>query len=134
MTSKLVLGVATALLLGTMGASAQSGAATGATTGAVTGAVVGGPVGAAIGAGAGAVAGGIADDARPRFRTYVTGRHLPSYRYDNDVRVGVVLPQRGVSYYPVPREYGRTQYRYTVVNDRPVLVEPRSRRIVQIID
>jgi hypothetical protein len=25
-------------------------------------------------------------------------------------------------------------YRYTVINDHPVLVEPRSRRVVQIID
>jgi len=25
-------------------------------------------------------------------------------------------------------------YKYTYVNDRPVLVEPRSRRIVEIID
>jgi len=29
----------------------------------------------------------------------------------------------GVTYYEVPKEYGVTKYRYTVVNDRPVLVE-----------
>jgi uncharacterized protein DUF1236 len=27
-----------------------------------------------------------------------------------------------------------TGYRYAIVNDRPVIVEPRSRRIVQIIE
>jgi hypothetical protein len=115
-------------------AHAQSGAAAGATTGAVTGAVVGGPVGAAVGAGVGAVAGGIADDTRPRFRSYVSDRKVPSYRYDREVRVGADLPPSGVTYYEVPREYGVTKYRYTVVNDRTVLVDPRSHRIVQVIE
>ena len=31
------------------------------------------------------------------------------------------------------RGYGVTSYRYTVVNGRTVLVEPRTRRIVQIM-
>ena len=115
-------------------ANAQNGAAAGATTGAVTGAVVGGPVGAAVGAGVGAVAGGIADDTRPRFRTYVQERRVPSYRYEREVRVGEDLPSNGVTYYDVPREYGVTKYRYTVVNDRAVLVDPSTHRIVQVID
>src|SRR5712671_2799697 len=102
---------------------AQDGAAAGATTGAVTGAVVGGPVGAAVGAGVGAIAGGIADDSRPRFRSYVSERHVPSYRYEQEVRVGADLPSSGVTYYEVPREYGVTKYRYTVVNERTVLVD-----------
>src|SRR6187399_1371199 len=87
-------------------ANAQNGVAAGATTGAVTGAVVGGPVGAAVGAGVGAIAGGIADDTRPRFRSYVTGQKHPSYRYQNEVRVGADLPSSGVTYYEVPKEYG----------------------------
>ena len=113
---------------------AQNGVAAGATTGAVTGAVVGGPVGAAVGAGVGAVAGGIADDSRPRFRSYVTERHVPSYRYEHEFRVGEDLPSSGVTYYEVPHEYGVTKYRYTVVNDRTVLVDPSTHRIVQVID
>lgn len=113
---------------------AQNGAAAGATTGAVTGAVVGGPVGAAVGAGVGAVAGGIADDTRPRFRSYVQERHVPSYRYEREVRVGEDLPSSGVTYYDVPHEYGVTKYRYTVVNDRTVLVDPSTHRIVQVIE
>ena len=115
-------------------AQAQGGAATGAATGAVGGAIVGGPVGAAVGATVGAVSGAIADDARPRFRTYVGERKHPSYRYDREVRVGADLPESGVTYYDVPREYGSTNYRYTIVNDRTVLVDPTSRRIVQVID
>ena len=31
-------------------------------------------------------------------------------------------------------EYGVTKYRYTVVNDRTVLVDPSTHRIVQVID
>jgi hypothetical protein len=115
-------------------AHAQGGAATGAATGAVGGAIVGGPAGAAVGATVGAVGGAIADDARPRFRSYVVERHHPSYRYDREVRVGADLPSSGVTYYEVPREYGVTNYRYTVVNDRTVLVDPGTHRIVQVID
>jgi hypothetical protein len=117
-----------------LAAHAQNGPAAGATTGAVTGAIVGGPVGAAVGAGVGAVAGGIADDTRPRFRSYVEERHVPSYRYGREVRVGEDLPTAGVTYYEVPREYGVTKYRYTVVNDRTVLVDPSTHRIVQVIE
>lgn len=115
-------------------AHAQGGPAAGAATGAVGGAIVGGPVGAAVGATVGAVAGGIAEDARPRFRSYVVERHHPSYRYDREVRVGADLPASGVTYYDVPKEYGATKYRYTVVNDRTVLVDPGTHRIVQVIE
>jgi hypothetical protein len=125
--------VIAAVLTGTTGVYAQ-GAATGAATGAVGGALVGGPVGAVVGATVGAVAGGIADDQRPRFRSYVTERNVPSYRYDRDLRVGADLPADGVTYYDVPREYGSTNYRYTVVNERTVLVDPKTRKVVQIID
>ena len=124
----------TALLSLPVVSQAQDGVAAGATPGAVTGAVIGGPVGAAVGAGVGAVAGGIADDSRPRFRSYVTERRVPSYRYEREVRVGADLPSSGATYYEVPREYGVTKYRYMVVNDRPVLVDPSSHRIVQVIE
>jgi hypothetical protein len=107
-------------------AHAQGGAATGAAAGAVGG--------AAVGATVGAVGGAIADDARPRFRSYVVERKHPSYRYDREVSVGADLPASGVTYYEVPREYGVTNYRYTVVNDRTVLVDPGTHRIVQVID
>jgi hypothetical protein len=130
-----------ALLLGTaalfampLAANAQSDTAVGAGTGAVTGGIIAGPPGVAIGAGVGAIAGGISDANRPRFREYVVHERPTSYRYEGDVRVGVVLPRDRVSYYEVPREYGATKYRYTVVNNRTVLVEPDSGRVVQIID
>ena len=48
--------------------------------------------------------------------------------------VGATLPSSGVEYYEVPAEYGVSGYRYTVVNDKVVLVEPRTHRVVQIIE
>jgi len=129
--------LATALVLSfPVVASAQQGAgvAAGATTGAVGGALVGGPVGAVVGGVAGAVVGGISEDRRTGFRTYVVEEKVPSYRYDREVVVGAELPQSGVRYYEVPAEYGATEYRYTVVNDRTVLVDPRTHRVVQIIN
>jgi hypothetical protein len=48
---------------------------------------------------------------------------------------GVVLPSDGVTYYDVPAEYHvGPGYRYTYVNDHPVIVEARTGRIVEILD
>jgi hypothetical protein len=79
-------------------------------------------------------AGGSMIDDSPRFRTYVMDQRLQSYRYEQPVTVGVILPEQGVVYREVPAEYGAQGYRYTVINDRAVVVEPRTRRIVQIIN
>ena len=76
----------------------------------------------------------IPDDARPRFHRYIVEERVPSYSVDGPIAVGTVLPEAGVTYYDVPQEYGATNYRYTVVNDRPILVEPRTRRVMQVID
>jgi hypothetical protein len=46
------------------------------------------------------------------------------------VVVGEPLPAT-VELRPVPNY---TQYRYAVVNDRRVIVEPRTRKIIKIID
>ncbi len=117
---------------------AASGIVGGATAGAVGGAVVGGPVGAVVGGVGGAVVGGVTGaiigDNTPRFRTYVVEQRIPSYTYAEPVVVGTTLPREGIRYYEVPREYGETGYRYTVVNNRTVLVDPQTRRIVQVIE
>jgi hypothetical protein len=63
----------------------------------------------------------------------VVQQNVPSYRYTEEVRVGATLPSSGVTYYEVPAEYGVKGYRYTVVNETPVLVDPGTRRIVQIV-
>lgn len=115
---------------GTIG-GAREGAAVGERAAGPLGAIVGGAVGAATGT----VGGILGVEERPRFREYVIREHYPSFRYEGDVRVGAVLPPRGVTLYALPREYRvGPGYRYAVVNDRPVIVEPRSRRIVEIIE
>ncbi|KQP52016.1 MULTISPECIES: DUF1236 domain-containing protein [unclassified Methylobacterium] len=136
MPIKFVLAAALALAL-TGGAEAQGlvrGAEQGAAAGRATGGPIGEIVGGAIGAAAGTVNGILGIDDRPRFRTYVQGERRRSYVYDGDVRVGTVLPSDGVSYYDVPDDYGARGYRYTIVNDRTVLVERGSGRIVDVID
>lgn len=77
---------------------------------------------------------GIAVDRRPAFREYIVRERVPNYTVPDRVIVGGVLPESGVTYYDVPQTYGATPYRYTVVNGRTVLVEPRSRRIVQVVE
>jgi hypothetical protein len=78
--------------------------------------------------------GGIAVEQRPAFREYIVRERVPTYSVPDRVVVGATLPDVGVTYYDVPQSFGATPYRYTVVNGRTVLVEPRSRRIVQVID
>ena len=112
----------------------EGGAAAGAATGAVGGAIVGGPVGAVVGGAAGAVVGGLANSDERRFREYTVREKRPSYTYREEVRVGATLPERGVTYYDLPSEYKVSRYKYTIVNDRPVLVDPGTRRVIQVID
>jgi hypothetical protein len=118
---------------GALAQGAIGGAAEGARQGARDAGPVGGVVRGAVGGAVGAATGLLGVDEGPRFRQYVQREHRRSFRYDEPLRVGAVLPEDGVEFYDVPREYGVTHYRYTVVDDEPVLVDPRTRRIVQII-
>jgi hypothetical protein len=77
---------------------------------------------------------GIAVDQRPAFREYIIRERVPGYTIPDRVIVGGVLPETGVTYYDVPQTFGVMPYRYTVVNGQTVLVEPRSRRIVQVVE
>lgn len=130
-----IISTAVAMTLLSGAAFAQeSGAAAGAATGAVGGAIVGGPVGAVVGGAAGAVVGGLAGSDERRFREYTVREKRPSYKYREEVRVGVTLPENGVTYYDMPSEYKVSKYKYTIVNDRPVLVDPGTRRVIQVID
>src|SRR3979490_2459972 len=77
---------------------------------------------------------GIAADQRPAFREYIIRERVPTYTIPDRVIVGGVLPETGVTYYDVPQTFGVTPYRYTVVNGQTVLIEPRTRRIVQVVE
>jgi hypothetical protein len=116
---------------------AERGADEGSAAAGPVGAVVGGAVGAATGVANGAL--GVAGDIlgvpdRPRFRTYVESEHVRSYDYDQPLRRGVILPE-DYAFYDVPEDYHvHGRYRYTVINHRPVLVDPVTRRVVEVIE
>jgi hypothetical protein len=78
---------------------------------------------------------GLTKTNQPTFRHYVlVDQRTPSYEWlgHPNVAVGDVLPTSGVHYHDVPPEYGSTRYRYTVVDHQPVLVDPYTRRVVQV--
>lgn len=137
MRTKLLVSMTALTLVALPFAAQAQGTLRGAQEGAEEGGRAAGPVGAVVGGTVGAAAGtvgailGVED--RPRFREYVVREHIPSYRYEGELRIGSVLPEQGVRYYEVPAEYHVTGYRYTYVNEHPVLVEPRTRRVVEII-
>ncbi|MDR3495912.1 MAG: DUF1236 domain-containing protein [Ancalomicrobiaceae bacterium] len=137
MKTKTALFAAAILILFPASALAQ-GVVRGAVEGTHDGERTAGPVGAVVGGVVGAVVGGVDGlfgiDQRPRFRDYVIREHRHSYRYDHVVAVGSELPDSGITYYDVPSEYGVHDYRYTVVNDRTVLVDPRTHRVVDVIN
>ena len=85
------------------------------------GEIVGGTVGAAVGAGL---------EIPNAVITSVQGERVPSVTVRERVVVGEPLPEV-VELRPVPRH---TEYRYAIVNDRRVIVEPRTRKIIKIID
>lgn len=78
--------------------------------------------------------GGITSEQRPAFREYVVTERVPSYTVSQRIVVGAILGDEGVTFYDVPQRFGATPFRYTVVNGETVLIEPRSRRIMQVID
>jgi uncharacterized protein YcfJ len=113
----------------------EGGGATGSTVGmaggALAGALIGGPVGAVIGGVAGAAAGGVTGtviDPPREVRTYVQEQRLEPVYLEGEVVVGAGIPET-VELRQIP-DY---EYRYVVVNEVPVLVEPNTRRIVYVM-
>jgi hypothetical protein len=97
------------------------GARTGGAVAGPVGEVVGGTVGAAVGAGL---------EIPNAVITSIQGERVPSVRVRERVVVGEPLPA-AVELRAVPNY---TEYRYAVVNERRVIVEPRTRKIIKIID
>lgn len=108
---------------------AQEGAVPGAIGGAAAGAAIGGPAGAAVGGVAGAAAGAMATPP-DEVRTYVLREDAPSVRVEREVVVGSELPDT-VVIRPVPKY---ETYSYAVVNDRRVIVEAKTRKVIQIVE
>ena len=100
--------------------------AVGGATGAAVGAVIGGPVGALVGAAIGGTAANV--EPAPEIQTYITENPQEAVVLDGEVVVGAGIPE-SVTLYEIPDQ---PDYRYVVVNNQPVLVNPTDRRIVYI--
>jgi hypothetical protein len=124
-------GAALAATLMLPGAAFAAGCgAGGAIGGATAGAVVGGPVGAVAGGVAGAAVGCAINPPSDQVKEYIIHEHHPSVTVTGEVTVGHELPPN-VEIYDVPQS---KTYAYAVVNDRHVVVDPRTRRVITIYD
>ena len=127
MTNRFAVSLIAASLLTSSAAFAQSTTVQGANEGARAGGAVAGPVGEAVGGTVGAAVGlgleipNAVITSIPRDRSVVVREELV---------VGEPLPPT-VELRTVPQH---TEYRYAVVNDRRVIVEPRTRRVIRILD
>jgi hypothetical protein len=113
-----MLGRIVVMMLAVGGAVTASNAALAQSDAAVAGAVAGAIVGAAVATGA----------------VVPVRENHPSYRYDEDVVVGGELPPGPYESYPVPERYGVVEHHYTIINDRPVVFHPQTRRIIHIYE
>ena len=129
MNNRFAVSLIAASLLASGAAYAQSTTATGAASGAAAGGAVSGPVGAAVGGTVGAAVGAGLEIPNAVI-TSIQGERVPSVTVRERVVVGGPLPAT-VQLRAVPNY---TQYRYAVVNDRRVIVEPKTRKIIKIID
>lgn len=125
----LLVAVTAAVALSPVAAFSQASTASGAVGGAVVGGVVGGPVGAVVGAGVGATVGAAAEPPAGVV-TYVERERTPSVVVQERVVVGEALPTT-VELRTIPEH---TEYRYAVVNQKRVIVDGRSRKVVKIIE
>ncbi|MDE1936182.1 DUF1236 domain-containing protein [Bradyrhizobium sp.] len=128
MKSRLAVSLMAVSLLASGSAFAQSTTAAGAVNGARTGGAVAGPVGEIVGGTVGAAL-GAAVEIPNAVITSVEGVRAPSVVVEEPVVIGEPLPAT-VEVRPVP---GYVDYRYAVVNNRRVIVEPRTRRVIRII-
>ncbi|MGO4407715.1 DUF1236 domain-containing protein [Bosea sp. RAF48] len=75
----------------------------------------------------------ITTEQQSKVRTYVMKEKPASMKVTETVSVGTALPS-SVTLHTLPSDVGVTQYRFAVINDKTVLVEPGTRKIVQIIE
>lgn len=129
MRNRFAVSLIAASLLASGTAFAQSTTVEGARNGARAGGDIGGPVGAVVGGTVGAAVGAGLEIPNAVI-TSVQGERAPSVVVRERVIVGEPLPAE-VELRPVPHY---TQYDYAVVNDRRVIVEPRTRRVIKIIE
>ena len=72
---------------------------------------------------------------RTIIREYVERESVPVIEMERDLTVGQSVPEE-IELSTVPQQWGSSMnnYRYIYTDDRVYLVEPSSRRIIQVID
>jgi len=77
----------------------------------------------------------ISTEERSKIKTYVTEKKMKPVVIKERVAVGATVPA-DIELTAVPAEWGTSvsKYRYVYSDDRVLLVEPGSRRVVQVID
>lgn len=131
---KKIIAAATCVALTAFAANAyadEDAAITTGVGGAVTGAFIGGPVGAVVGGVLGVTAGAAISPPPRDVVTYVEEQPVPqdTVVIQQRVKVGATLPET-VVIEPVP---DNDRYAYAYVNEQRVIIEPRSRKVVKII-
>lgn len=129
MKTRLLMSLVAASVIVPSFAFAQGATATGAVGGAAAGAIVGGPVGAVVGGTVGAVVGSTAEPPREVI-TYVQRESMPSVAVQERVVVGEPLPTT-VQLRAVP---SHTEFSYAVVNNQRVIVEPKTRKVIKVVE
>ena len=137
MRVRFVVALLAAAAMTPMAAQAQNHTTEDAAAGAAAGAAVGGPVGAAVGGAVGGTVGAAGDVARavlapppPPVVTYVERHPVPTVTLEQEIVVGEPLPA-DVEVHVIPEH---REYAYTIVNERRVIVDPRTRTVVRVID
>jgi hypothetical protein len=128
MKNRVAVSLIAVSMLASGAAFAQSTTEQGARDGARTGGEVGGPVGAMVGGTVGAAVGAAVEI--PNAVITAIPRDERSVVVQERIVVGEPLPP-SVQLRVVPNH---TEYSYAVVNDRRVIVEPRTRKVVRVID
>ncbi len=130
MRLKFVLALLAATAMAPAPAMAQGNTVGGAVGGAAVGAVVGGPVGAAVGGVVGGTIGAATEPPPPPVVTYVERHPVEEVTVEQDVVVGQPLPQTVV----IHRIPHHEKYAYAIVNHQRVIVEPRTRKVIKIVE
>lgn len=63
-------------------------------------------------------------------RTYIQEQKTPSVAFEGDLAVGTALPET-VEIHTIPDQ---PEYGYVIVNDKRVLVNPKTRAVVEIVE
>jgi hypothetical protein len=128
MNKRVAVSLVAASLLASGSAFPQSTTVQGAQEGTRAGSDVGGPIGGIVGGTVGAAVGAAVEIPNAVITAIPRGER--SVVLQERVVVGEPLPP-SVELRVVPNH---AEYRYAVVNDRRVIVEPRTRKVIRVID